>query len=82
MKQEQVEKFQSFARTFERHFDLGFNFEIEQEDVELIQVVVAEVERLRKALEQVMEAEEPIMEGWETTTYEIARKALGGEVHE
>lgn len=36
-----------------------------------------ENEKLREALEQVMEAEAPIMEGWETTTYEIARKALG-----
>ncbi|MGC7931278.1 hypothetical protein ACP3VS_21990 [Lysinibacillus sp. VIII_CA] len=40
------------------------------------------VERLRKALEEIMEDQAPIMEGWETTTYEIARKALGGEAHE
>lgn len=52
MNQEQVEKLQSFARTFERHFDLGFNFEIEKEDVELIQAVVVEVERLQKRLAQ------------------------------
>lgn len=36
----------------------------------------------KKALEQIMEVEAPIMEGWETTTYEIARQALGGEAHE
>ncbi|MFF2179385.1 hypothetical protein ACFVT8_23480 [Lysinibacillus sp. NPDC058147] len=47
-----------------------------------VPALVAEVERLRKALEQVMEVEAPIMEGWETTTYEIARQALGGEAHE
>lgn len=47
-----------------------------------VPVLVAEVERLQKALEKVMEVEAPIMEGWETTTYEIARKALGGEAHE
>ncbi len=41
-----------------------------------------EEQRLRKALEKVMEVEAPIMEGWETTTYEIARQALGGEAHE
>ncbi|WP_036163869.1 hypothetical protein [Lysinibacillus sphaericus] len=43
------------------------------------------VERLQKALEQVMEVEAPIMEGaegWETRSYEIARQALGGEAHE
>ncbi|WP_446935900.1 hypothetical protein [Lysinibacillus fusiformis] len=40
---------------------------------------VKEIERLRKALEEIMEDQAPIMEGWETTTYEIARKALGGE---
>ncbi|WP_375106047.1 hypothetical protein AB9L15_03840 [Lysinibacillus fusiformis] len=38
--------------------------------------------QLRKALEEIMEDQAPIMEGWETTTYEIARKALGGEAHE
>ncbi|MFI2132885.1 hypothetical protein ACH434_22995 [Lysinibacillus fusiformis] len=41
-----------------------------------------EEQRLRKALEEIMEDQAPIMEGWETTTYEIARKALGGEAHE
>lgn len=41
-----------------------------------------EIELLRKALEKIMEDQAPIMEGWETTTYEIARKALGGEAHE
>ncbi|MET4563352.1 hypothetical protein ABIA69_004549 [Lysinibacillus parviboronicapiens] len=41
-----------------------------------------EEQRLRQALEQVMEAEAPIMEGWETTTYKIARKALGGDAHD
>ncbi|MGE8004007.1 hypothetical protein [Lysinibacillus sp. NPDC093216] len=40
------------------------------------------IELLRKALEKVMEVEAPIMEGWETSVYEIARKALGGEVHD
>ncbi|AUS87826.1 hypothetical protein LBYS11_16435 [Lysinibacillus sp. YS11] len=41
-----------------------------------------EIERLRKALEKVMEVEAPIMEGWETPAYKIAREALGGEAHE
>ncbi|MGY3186480.1 hypothetical protein [Lysinibacillus sp. TE18511] len=41
-----------------------------------------EIKRLRKALEQIMEAEEPIMEGWETSTYKIACEALGGEANE
>lgn len=115
MNKGQVEKFLSFARTFERHFEIGFNFEIEKEDVdllnnaaetikqqkeELIQLkreneglvidrecaisnitneFLNEEQRLRKALEEIMEDQAPIMEGWETTTYEIARKALGGE---
>lgn len=38
--------------------------------------------QLRKALEKIMEDQAPIMEGWETTSYEIARKALDGEAHE
>ena len=38
-----------------------------------------ENQKFRKALEKIMEDQAPIMEGWETTTYEIARKALGGE---
>lgn len=50
--------------------------------IEGVPALVAEVERLRKALEKVMEVEEPIMEGWETTTYEIARQALGGDAHD
>jgi len=41
-----------------------------------------ENQKFRKALEEIMEDQAPIMEGWETTTYEIARKALGGEAHE
>ncbi len=41
-----------------------------------------ENERLREALTKIMEAEAPIMEGWETSTYEIARQALGGDAHE
>ncbi|MGE7940648.1 hypothetical protein ACQKNB_01035 [Lysinibacillus xylanilyticus] len=40
------------------------------------------IKRLHEALEKVMEAEEPIMEGWETSVYKIAREALGGEAHE
>ncbi|PCD81974.1 hypothetical protein CNQ87_15310 [Lysinibacillus fusiformis] len=50
-----------------------------------VPALVTEVERLQKALEKVMDAEEPIMEGtkgWETRSYEIARQALGGEAHE
>lgn len=39
-----------------------------------------ENQKFRKALEEIMEDQAPIMEGWETTTYEIARKALGGEL--
>lgn len=41
-----------------------------------------ENEQLRKALEQVMEVEAPIAEGWETPAYKIAQEALGGEAHE
>lgn len=41
-----------------------------------------EEQRLRKALEKVMEVEAPIMEGWETPAYKIAQEALGGEAHE
>ncbi|MGE7750727.1 hypothetical protein [Lysinibacillus fusiformis] len=47
-----------------------------------IQVLEEENQKFRKALEEIMEDQAPIMEGWETTTYEIARKALGGEAHE
>lgn len=47
-----------------------------------VPALVAEVERLHKALEKVMEAEEPKMEGWETEIHKIARQALGGEAHE
>ncbi|EAZ84555.1 hypothetical protein BB14905_21428 [Bacillus sp. B14905] len=41
-----------------------------------------EEQRLRKALEKVMEVEQPIMEGWETLAYKIAQEALGGGAHE
>jgi len=44
-----------------------------------VPALVAEVDMLRQALEKVMEVEAPIMEGWETPTYKIAREALGGE---
>lgn len=44
-----------------------------------VPTLVAEVERLRKALEKVMEVEAPIMEGWETPAYKIAREALDGD---
>lgn len=37
---------------------------------------------LREALRRIMEVEEPIMEGWETSAYKIAQEALGGEAHE
>jgi len=50
-----------------------------------VPALVAEVERLHKALEKVMEVEAPIMEGtegWETRSYEIARQALGGGAHD
>ncbi|MCM0626499.1 hypothetical protein M5J14_18550 [Lysinibacillus sp. OL1_EC] len=40
-----------------------------------------ETEKLREALEKVMEVEAPIMEGWETPAYKIAHQALGGETH-
>lgn len=43
---------------------------------------VKEIEQLRKALEKIMEVEAPIMEGWETPAYKIARQALGGEAYE
>jgi len=41
-----------------------------------------ENKRLHEALEKIMEAEAPNMEGWETEVYKIAREALGGEAHE
>lgn len=41
-----------------------------------------ENQKFREALEQVMEVEVPIAEGWETPAYKIASKALGGEAHE
>lgn len=41
-----------------------------------------EVERLREALEKVMEVEASNMEGYETCAYKISRQALGGEAHE
>lgn len=41
-----------------------------------------ENEKLREALEKIMEAESPNMEGWETEVYKIAREALGGEADE
>lgn len=44
-----------------------------------IQVLEEENKKFRKALEKVMEVEEPIMEGWETPAYKIAQEALGGE---
>lgn len=56
-----------------------------------IQVLEDENKMLREALEQVMEAEAPLMEGWETEVHKIAREALGisqnecfgdGEVHD
>lgn len=45
-------------------------------------VLIEENNQLRKALEQIMEAEAPNMEGWETEVYKIAREALGGEADE
>ncbi len=66
-------------------FQLKVSIRHAEELDEELEAEVAENEQLRKALEKVMEAEAPIMEGtkgWETTTYEIARKALGGEAHE
>ncbi|MGE6602619.1 hypothetical protein ACQKEY_12920 [Lysinibacillus fusiformis] len=47
-----------------------------------VEILNSENSKFRKALEEIMEDQAPIMEGWETTTYEIARKALGGEAHE
>lgn len=44
-----------------------------------VEILNSENSKFRKALEEIMEDQAPIMEGWETTTYEIARKALGGE---
>ncbi|MGN4127656.1 hypothetical protein ACMGD3_22000 [Lysinibacillus sphaericus] len=55
---------------FER---IEYNGKLEKQNID----AVKEIERLRQALAKIMEAEAPIMEGWETTTYEIARKALG-----
>lgn len=47
-----------------------------------VPALVTEVERLRQALAKIMEVEAPLMEGWETPAYKIAREALGGEAHE
>jgi len=52
------------------------------EYIKTLHLVNEENKRLREALEKVMEVEAPIMEGWETSVYEIARKALGGKTHE
>ena len=51
-------------------------------DGKMIEHKNAEIKKLREALEQVMEVEAPIAEGWETCAYKIARQALGGEAHE
>lgn len=40
-------------------------------------IVQTENKRLHEALEKVMEAEAPNMEGWETELHKIAREALG-----
>lgn len=58
------------------------NTEFIKHSITDVPALVVEVERLQKALEQVMEVEEPIMEGWETSAYKIAQEALGGEAHE
>lgn len=50
--------------------------------IEGVPALIAEVERLHQALAKVMEVEAPIMEGWETSVYKIAREALGGEAYE
>ncbi|ODV55442.1 hypothetical protein [Lysinibacillus fusiformis] len=50
-----------------------------------VEILNSENSKFRKALEEIMEDQAPIMEGtegWETRSYEIARKALGGEAHE
>lgn len=36
-----------------------------------------EIENLKKALDKILELEDPNLEGWETDIHKIARKALG-----
>lgn len=50
--------------------------------IEGVPALLAEVERLREALEKIMEVEAPIAKGWETSVYKIAQQALGGESNE
>lgn len=54
-------------------------FELERMDNTSIFRAIAEIDRLRAALEKVMEIEAPNMEGWETCAYKIARQALAGD---
>ena len=56
--------------------------ELEMEKFIELKRAEEENKKLRAALEKVMEVEAPIMEGWETSAYKIARQALGGETHE
>lgn len=61
MNQEQVEKLQSFARTFERHFELGFNFEIEKEDVDLLNTAAKTLKRQKEELKQLKRENEGLL---------------------
>ncbi|MFY0521408.1 helix-turn-helix domain-containing protein [Lysinibacillus sp. UGB7] len=63
--------------TLSRTLKIDFAVLMEKVGFPQLQEKHNENDQLRKALEQVMEVEAPIMEGWETTTYEIARQALG-----
>ncbi len=68
--------------TLSRTLKIDFAVLMEKVGFPQLQEKQDEIKRLRKALEQIMEFEAPIMEGWETTTYKIARQALGGEVND
>ncbi len=61
MKQEQIEKFQSFATTFERHFDLGFNFEIEKGDVDLVNIAAKTLKQQKEELKQLKRENEGLV---------------------
>lgn len=61
MKQEQIEEFQSFATIFERHFDLGFNFEIEKGDVDLVNNAAKTLKQQNEELKQLKRENEGLV---------------------
>lgn len=76
MNQEQVEKLQSFARTFERHFELGFNFEIEKEDVELVNNAAKTLKQQKEELKQLKRDNEGLVIDRECAISNIANGFL------